>query len=56
MTATTSRKLPGNSRTGRDGVLEILVPMAADAQTAPIRVRASRATAVPVPRLTPEKG
>jgi HSP20 family molecular chaperone IbpA len=39
----------------RDGLLEILVPKAADAQDTHIRVRASQATAVPVPRLTPEE-
>lgn len=38
----------------RDGVLEILVPKAADAQATLIRVRVGEATAVPAPRLTPE--
>ena len=39
----------------RDGVLEILVPKAADAQHTRIQVRASQVTAVPAPRLTPEQ-
>jgi Hsp20/alpha crystallin family len=38
----------------RDGVLEILVPKAAEAQAALIRVRVSQGNAVPAPRLTPE--
>jgi HSP20 family molecular chaperone IbpA len=47
---------PKTEASVRDGVLEILVPKADGAQTALIRIRASRATAVPVPRLTPEEG
>jgi HSP20 family molecular chaperone IbpA len=47
---------PGKAEASvRDGVLEILVPKAADAQDTRIRVRASQATAVPAPRLTPEE-
>ncbi|HEU5418294.1 MAG TPA: Hsp20/alpha crystallin family protein [Streptosporangiaceae bacterium] len=39
----------------RDGVLEILVPKAADAQDTRIRVHVSQGNAVPAPRLTPEE-
>jgi HSP20 family molecular chaperone IbpA len=47
---------PGKTEASvRDGVLEILVPKAADAQDTRIRVRASQATAVPAPRTTPEE-
>jgi HSP20 family protein len=38
----------------RDGVLEILVPKAAEAQATLIRVRVSQGNAVPAPRLSPE--
>jgi HSP20 family protein len=38
----------------RDGVLEILVPKAAEAQAALIRARVSQGNAVPAPRLSPE--
>jgi len=38
----------------RDGVLEILVPKAAEAQAALVRVRVRQGNAVPAPRLSPE--
>jgi HSP20 family molecular chaperone IbpA len=40
----------------RDGVLEILVPKAPEAQAGLIRVRVSQGNAVPVPRLRPREG